>query len=455
MKRLGIILLIILFSSVASRSQTRLTLDDCINIAMANNPQIKNSRTELSTSKAQKLSSYSSILPRLSFSGSPSRNYRAPSTYIGFAPTGYNPTTGQVVYGKKEIMSPASTTESYGASFSWSQTIWDQGRWWSQIQRAETGVRATEWNFQTTTVNTIANVKARYYGLVKALAQRKVMEESVALAEEQLKRSETMYNIGTVAQIDVFRSKVNLDRSKINLINHNLTIENAKRNLALILGRDIQPLLEVQTEVPLDVNYDISLEKLMNKGLNDNPDIKRFEELVQGSELGVKIAKAARYPSLSYSVNYSRNNSDLERLYTNISKNYSLRLGLTISYNIFDGFQTKSNIRQAENNLRLNEENMKDTKRNYQSTVMNYYQQLMAFKEKIEINKEMILAAEEDLRMANERYRVGSGTLIETIDAQVQLTSARYTLLELQYDALISEAFLHAAVNNIDYEIKN
>jgi len=454
MKRVGIILLIILFSSVASRSQTRLTLEDCINIALVNNTLIKNSRTELSTSKAQKLSSYSSILPQLSFSGSPSRNYRAPSTYMGYAPTGYNPATGQVIYDKKEITSPANTTENYGVSFNWSHTIWDQGRWWNQIQRAETGVRASEWNLQTTTVNTIANVKARYYELVKALAQRKVREESVSLAQEQLKRSETMYNIGTVAQVDVFRSKVNLDRSKINLINHDLVIGNAKRNLALTMGRDILVPLEVQTEFLLEVNYDISIDDMINQALRNNPDIKRLEELIQGSELNVKIVKAARYPILSYSASYSRSNSELERLYSDISKNYSFRIGLTVSCNIFDGFQTKSNIQQAENNLRLNEENLKDTKRNYQSTITYYYQQLMAFKEKIEINKEMILAAEEDLRLANERYRLGSGTLIETIDAQVQLTSARYSLLELQYDDLIVEAYLHAAVS-IDDEIKN
>ena len=454
MKRMVVILLIILFSSVASRSQTRLKLEDCINIAMTNNTQIINSRTELNTSKAQKLSSYSSILPRLSFSGSPSRYYRAPSTYIGYAPTGYNPTTGQVIYGKKEITSPANTTESYGASVSWSQTIWDNGRWWNQIQHAETGVRASEWNLENTTVNTIASVKARYYELVKTLAQQKVQEESVTLAEEQLRRSETMYNIGTVAQVDVFRSKVNLDRNKINLINQKLAIENARRNLALIMGMDIYAPLEVETEILYEVNYDISLDDFINRGVNNNPNIKRLEELVQSSEFNVKITKAARYPSLSYSASYSRNNSELERIYKNISKNYSLHLGLTVSYNIFDGFQTRSNIQQAKNTLRSNEENLKDTKRNHKSTIMTYYQQLMAFKEKIEINKEMILAAEEDLRLANERYRVGSGTLIETIDAQVQLTSARYSLLELQYDALIAEAFLHTAVN-IGDEIKN
>ena len=60
----------------------------------------------------------------------------------------------------------------------------------------------------------------------------------------------------------------------------------------------------------------------------------------------------------------------------------------------------------------------------------------------------MIIAAQEGLRLANERYRVGSGTLIETIDAQVQLTSARYNLLQLQYDALIAQANLRAAVGN-------
>lgn len=448
MRRFLIITVLLIAFSSPTHAQTILTLEDCINIAMENNSQVLNSQTNLKSFQSQKLSSYSGILPNLSFSAGPNRNYRAPATFIGFAPVGVNPETGQVKYESTEITSPSNATVNYSLSFNFSQNVWDQGRWWNQIHQAETNVKAAELNIEYIKQNTIALVNARYYELIKALEQKQVSEESVNLSLEQLKRSETMYEIGTVAQIDIFTSQVNYDRSKINLINQDLFIENAKRTLNLAIGRNPNTPLNINANVPLDVIYDLSLEDLSNQAINFSPELKRLDQLVQGSQLGIKISKSSRYPTLGYSISYSRSNSDLDRIYNDISKNYSLNANVSLRFNIFDGFQTRRNVQQSQNNMRINEENLEDQERNIRASVENYYKQLIAFREKIDINKGMITAAEEGLRLANERYRVGSGTLIETIDAQVQLTSARYNLLELQYDALIAQANLKAAVGN-------
>lgn len=448
MKRVSFIFILLMTFSGLSNAQTLLTLDDCINIALENNSQVLNAQTNFNNFKSQKLASYSGILPNLSFSAGPGRNYRAPSTFTTYAPVGVDPETGQVVYESTEVTSQSNSTINYFLSFNFSQNIWDQGRWWNRIHQAETNVKAAEFNVDNIKQNTIAQVNVTYYELIKALEQKKVSEESVNLSLEQLKRSETMYRIGTVAQIDIYSSQVNYDRSKISLINQDLVIENAENNLNLAMGREPNTPLNINTNVPLDVNYDLSLEDLTNQALNFSPELRRLDQFVQGAEIGVKISKASRYPTLSYSIGYSRSNSDVDRLYNDITKNYSLNTSISLRINIFDGFQTKRNIQQSQNTMKINEENMESQARTIRANIENYYRQLLAFQKKIDINASMIIAAQEGLRLANERYRVGSGTLIETIDAQVQLTSARYNLLQLQYNALIAQANLRAAAGN-------
>lgn len=448
MKRIIVLLSVVFLFSANVSAQTPLSLEDCINIALRENSIVRNSQTDVSTYKGLKRASYSFILPNLSINAGPSRNYRAPTTFTGYAPVGVDPQTGQVRYESVEITSPANTTENYSFGLSWSQNFWDQGRWWNQIHQAGSDVRAAELNYESTKLNTIALVKARYFELLKVLEQRKVAVESVDLALEQLKQSKVMFEIGTVAQIDIFTSQVNHDRNKINLINQDLIIENAKRNLNLAMGRDSNTSVEIDGNIPLDVNYDISGDELTGRALILNPELQRLEQMIQSSELGYKIAKSSRYPTFSYFINYSRNNSDIDRIYNDITKNYSLTVGMNFRYTLFDGFTTKGNIQRSKNAISINEENLENQKRILHSNIKNYHEQLMAFEEKIEINRAMIVAAEEGLRLANERYRVGSGTLIETIDAQVQLTSARYNLLELRYDALIVEANLHAAIGS-------
>jgi len=122
-------------------------------------------------------------------------------------------------------------------------------------------------------------------------------------------------------------------------------------------------------------------------------------------------------------------------LYENINHNYGFYTGMNINFDIFDGFETRSNIQRSRNQLQINQESFQNTKRIVQSNIRNYCLQLQQFMEKMEISRESVESAGENLRLANERYRIGSGTLIETIDAQAQLTNARYSLVEMQYNA--------------------
>ena len=427
-------------------AQQILSLQECVNIAFDNNSLVLNANYEFNSAESQKLASYNNILPSISLNSGTRKNHRGPTKNEDFGPIGRNDETGEINYGKTIQTSPANTSTNFNFGISLNQTIWDQGRMWQNIQQAESNVRSSQLKIDAARQTMVADVKAKFFELAKVLAQREVRVESVSRAEEQLSQSVAKYEIGTVAQIDIFRSQVNVDQSKIALIDHDLLISLAKKNLNLALGRASNVAFNIDTNFPLTVNYLFSETELIGKALRNSPDIKQQEELLVSSDLSIKIAKANRYPSLSYNVSYSRANSDLEFLYTDLSSNFSVNGSINLSYNLFDGFQTRANIRQAENTFIINEETMESTVRTTESNVTNLFEQLTAYQKKIEINVSMVAAAEEDLRLANERYRVGSGTLYETIDAQVALTTARYSLLELQYNALIAESNLQAAV---------
>jgi outer membrane protein len=451
--RLNIVLILSLgvFYGDAGAQQV-LTLNECVTIALENNSQILNAGFALNTSKAQKLASFSNILPSISLNGGPSRFHRGPSTRTGYGPGGSDPETGDVIYGATVQVSPSNTVTDYNMGINLSQTLWDQGKMMRNIQQAESSVRASSRNEEAAKITVIATVKSNYYEFAKVIAQREVRVESVQLAEEQLNQSQVKYEIGTVAQIDVFRSRVLLDQSKIALIDHDLLIHQAKNNLNLAMGRDIEASLEIDSDIPLAISYRRSNEELVQLAFRNNATIKQQDELLLNSDFGIKIAKADRYPSLNYNVSYSRSNSQFDLLYNDFSRNFSINGRISLSYNLFDGFQTRANIKQAENTYRINEENLELAKRNAESNVTILNRQLLAYEEKIVINRSMVAAAEEDLRLANERYRVGSGTLYETIDAQVSLTAARYSLLELQYNSLTAESNLKAQLGETGLE---
>lgn len=454
MKKVLVLIFVSLFLSSAGFAQV-LSLDDCIRIALDKNTNILNASSNLKIAKATKLGSYGGLLPNISFGASPRRTFRSPSTIEDEVILGIDPLTQSAIYGKGIRIRPSYTIISYGGSVSINQTLWDNGRMWNQVRQAEAGVKSSNYGFRNTVIYTVLTINERYFGLLKATEQYKVLEESVAAAEEQLKNSESRFEIGTVAQVDVLTSKVNLGNRKLQILNQNLNVENARNQLNQAMGREIGTPIVIDANILTDVNLDFSLDELNQRGLRANPLILQGEQNIHAANMGVNVAKSARYPRISYSTNYSRSNSDLSKLYTDFNRNYNLSMSLSLSMNIFDGFQTRSNIQRARNNARISEQNLLETKRTIHSNIRYTYLQIQTLKEQVDINTEIVAAAEEDVRMANELYRVGSGILIETINRQAALTNAQYILVSLKYDLKTAEARLKAAVGSLDDKFKS
>jgi len=450
MKKILATALLLLFLPGLISAQIVMTLDDCVLHALDKNPDLNRTVAQLGMAKANRLQAWSNILPNISFSAGPTQNFRASSRYEDFVPTGQVDNEGNIIYEKRISVNPGIKWNSYYAQFSVDQNIWDTGRWWNQIRQGNAEVRANEYALQNNAITIVLLVKERFYNLVKVLEQQKVLQEAVQVAEEQLKNSQSMFEIGTVAQVDIFRSRVNLGNNQIALLNHELLIEDAKNQLNIAMGRNIGEPIDIESNIPVDIDYNLNLDDLMHRGVSRHPQLLQLENSIENAGMGVKIAESGRYPTLAYWGNYSRSNSELDRIYNDFNQNYQMSMGLRLRFNLFDGFQTKSNIQLAENQTRMYEEDYLNAKLQIQSNIRNYYFQLHQFNDKIAISREMVEAANEELRLENERYRVGTGTLIETIQAQSSYTSSRFGLVEMQFDAKIAEARLNAAVGNLD-----
>jgi outer membrane protein TolC len=66
----------------------------------------------------------------------------------------------------------------------------------------------------------------------------------------------------------------------------------------------------------------------------------------------------------------------------------------------------------------------------------------------IDVAQEGVRSSEEDQRLAEERYRLGEGTILDVIDAQVNLTRSRTDLENARYDARLALSALKSAVGD-------
>ena len=448
------VLLTLVFTATSSFAQNgkALTLKDCIAIALKSNSQLKTAGYQLDGSGANLKGSYARILPRITASFSSGRFVQGDRTLVTDVPVAFDSTTGQTIFRQTEITQEGSSRNSHTARISYNQTLWDFGRSLNAIKQAKASFEASTHSLTSARHDVYTTVKQRYFGLLKAIHLEQEYRLAVDRSKEQLSKTQSMYEIGSVALIEVYMSERTLGQDEISLISHQTIVRIARGNLNVAMGHDPETPLDIADIDVATSPASIQLEEAIAVAEQNNPNLRRFENDMRSFEYGMKVAKSAYWPSLGVSVSYTRNNTEFENVYGNFNQNFSVVFGAQIDFNIFNGFADAAEVSRQSANYSIAHESWVDTKRRLHLEVKQAHLNLNAFHEISVINERNLRAGEEEYRLAQERYRVGAGTQLELTEAQVSLTRARVLLVRAKYDAMIAQAQLEAAMGKVEEE---
>jgi len=423
-----------------------LTLDQCIKLALENNSSLRNAERNYHIAGTSVATSRAGLLPRVNVSLSSGRFRQGDRTLEQDTPVGIDSATGSILYERREITQSGFTSSSNSAQVSASQTLFDFGASINRLRQSSASEEASRFSFESTRQNTILLVKQRYFGHLRNQRLLEVNQEAVKSAEEQLKRTESMYEIGSVAQGDVFRARTQFGNERINLITQQNAVQNSRALLNVALGRTADAPLSIADveEVPEVKKYE--MEDVLRVAEEKNPELLGIEKNKRSAQLGIHVARTAYLPSFSISGFYSRSNNEFNKVYSGFGQNWSGSIGLNMSLNLFNGFSDQANLERQQLTYRIAEENSIDRRRNLRLEVEQALLSLRAWKEITAINSDNLISAQEDLRLAQERYRVGAGTLLDIINAQVNVTRSKTTLVQAKYDSMIALASLEAAM---------
>ena len=394
---------------------------------------------DLESSRQGVKGSYSSIMPSIRFSGSMNES-RFP-TQTG----GYNQTTGEITLDKiRSQTSPSST-------LSLSQNIYDGGVWWNTIRQAKNSYKvAEEFNRQVMT-NIIRNVHSAYFNYLKASQLLDVARSNLMSSQQQLALAQQKYELGSAKKTDLLKAEVRFGQARVDVVNNDAFLQSAYltlKNALGLIGSD-QDFTVEDVETPLDMipEFETGFELVQKY----NPSVKAKQYQVTGAELGEKIAKGSRLPIISANASMSGTADDIGDAVSN-SYNDQKRMntGLSISIPIFSGNSISTRIQKAKIAVDKQESEYLTQLQDLSVQLQGYLDQLNNYKEIIPINETVLVSAEEDLKLARVRYSQGSTTILEVLDAQVSVVSARSSLIRTKYDAYIQQANLKALLGTLD-----
>ncbi len=406
-----------------------LTVEECVQLSLRNNFEMARAGGALASAGADVTGARSRFLPQLSLGGSWTKAEQEPF---------FNADIGVLTIPPDEFWSGNASAN---------QLLFDGLGSIATYNAAKDRKVASEQDFRKASQDVVFETERLAFDLLKKQALLSVQEEALNLSEEQLKKTRAMKDLGASTQADVFKAEVDHSNNRLLLLRAQRDVEVARATLASYLGLDPREPLEVINEgQPEAAAAEAELQHAAERALERHPTLLSARSVAEADRQSVRAAKSDRYPALSLFGNYSY--SDVFALDPPEDRNTTWNYGARLSYSLFDGLLTKANIRRAESSLVTTQSLLESAERDVLLGVQQATLEFDVTKESIAVAEEAVRSSEEDLRLAEERYKVGEGTILEVIDARVNLTRAKTDRVNALHDHRLALAALRNAIGD-------
>lgn len=411
---------------IAAHGAEILSLDDCIGIALENNPEIGIAEEGYRRAQSTLLLNYGGLLPRLSADFSTGHRFYGPSS-VQFDAQG------------RPVVQDGFDYEDYSFRISSDIVLFDGGGTINQIRSAMSGRDASKEDLRYNKDLITARVIRAYYDLVRSTMLQRVQEEALDQAKKSLERTEALLEVGSATRADVLKARVLHSNTRLNMIKARNAVVLAREDLVSLLSVTESGTFDVDTSMTITYN-DPDIDAEIRFALENRPDLKSLQYGIKSASAGVAAAKSGWLPTVGASFGFGWNDREMADNLNFFKEEYMWSVIGYVSFNLFDRFATSANVRSAKADQRIAQYSLKNAKLLAIREIKSLVFMLRESRERISVATETVEQAMEDVRLADERYRVGAGTMLETIDAQVALTQAKADVIDAKCDYLIAVA---------------
>ena len=263
-------------------------------------------------------------------------------------------------------------------------------------------------------------VNARYYQEALALS-RKNLESR----RETLKLTNEIKEAGAASSLDVLQVEGLVNQTLADLPGLETGFHQAANHIATLLGvpastitaslikGSAQPMPRYATRagVPADL-------------IRNRPDIRAAERRLQAATARIGVAEADLYPSIELggSIGVARNFN------TRVGSLSSWSFGPSLSLPIFNGGALKAQVKIARSEAEQQYLTWKSTVLNAVEEVENAQTALIRDGQTVAALRKVVNSYEQTLNLARESYRGGASTILDVLDAERNVASARLSL---------------------------
>ncbi|MDE6160869.1 MAG: TolC family protein [Muribaculaceae bacterium] len=442
-----------LILAASASAQSALTLDQCVAIALSENPVVQVADMEIRRTDYSRGETLSQLLPQVNFGANYSRMlakqvmYMSMDGFGGGAPgqggdaEGDDAATQSRKGGGNETGIKMGLDNSYQIGFSAAVPL-IAPQLWKSLKLSNTQILQSVEQARASRLDLVNQVKDAYYALMLATDSRAVVQESYDMAAFTHELYKKQFEAGAASDYDVLRTSVAMKNIEPELLQADIAIKQARLQLLVLMG--------VDADFPLQIADKLSdyQDSMFEESMTIDGDYSLNSSLVQNSlqtrmlrdALGVQ--KMAWLPTLSASINYYWNSNSNGSPFKNFRWSNSSSFGLSLSLPIFTGGARYSRQRQAQVQLTEAELQRENIERSVAMQVDLAIDNIRQNVRQIASNTESVAQAERAHDIMERSFAIGAASYLDLRDSELALTRSRLARYQSIYNYLVARSQL-------------
>ena len=395
-----------------------ITIEQAIELAKENNPDLKKQKLTLEDAKRKAQNKWNKFLPNMSASA--------------------NLSNGHDFAGSSNWDWRASAGANLSFSFALPSTL----------QQTQLNYLIEQANYQKLESQTISSVSTTFYSLIAEQQNIQILKESQNLAKNVYEQTRRNYNNGLASELNLLKSQYSYLSIEPQIQQAQTSYKNNLANFGLKIGIEDTSNLKLKGEIQLEKVNLPSVEELTATYLENRHDVILSDLSVKQAELAKKTQGSSKLPSLSLSENLSLgqnkayNTENPQEGISPLSVNGSFSIGVNIPLSSWiPGSQDNLTGKTNQDNITKAKISAEQTKMVAQKDIESKVQELNRLWNLIDVSKLNVSIATRSYELAQDGYRAGlvSQTDLETtrqqmVNAQLSHLQTQIKYLSANYD---------------------
>ena len=408
----------------AEETGTRLSLtrNECIRIALTNNPTLKVADMEITRADYTKKETLAQLFPNINFSASYQRAVELQTISMNMGGTSQKLKMG--------------SDNNWNLGFSASMPL-VAPQLWKSLQISDLQILANAEQARASKLDMVDQVNRAYYALLLAKSSMHVIKRNYNQAVVNADIFRKRFLQGTATEYDTLRTAVQIRNIEPELLQADIAMKQARLQLKVLLGLPVDAIVETNATLE-ELRVEMHSHTLVYPELTGNSQLRSIN--LQDSIMAetARLRKRAFLPTLSASFSYTWNSLSNGNALRNLDFNPYSVVGLQLSVPIFSGGSRYFGLRSAElqrKEVSLQRENL----------ISSLQMQVELTLDNINREANQIGASEQGMKQAAKAYDImqrsfelGAASWLDLRDSELANTSAQLNYYQAIYNYLVS-----------------